>query len=858
MSFINLHTHSHASIKDGVSTPKQIAERAKLLGQTAIAITEHGSLASLLSMQSECRKLNVKLIAGYEMYESDKIEPIKYHHLTLLSKTDEGVINLIKINNLGVLGSNFKNRRGQYVPLVSVSEIKENSFGKDIICLTGCSSSPLMEFIFTDAKAAYKCQDIEECRKLLVTDWKPSVRKYIEGLIEAFSNVYVEIQYHGLPIQDLSRPLLREIAAEMSLKCVPTTDAHYAAESDKEIQQIIFSADPTKKNSKAYNHCWIKSEAEMLEYFTQEEINNTMEVADLCNGKLNGSTPIVPKTKNNINIRLECEKSKRWNLVPKDQIETYKERLKYELEVIYKYGLQDYLCVVLDVCNACDNLNIMRGVGRGSAGGSLVCWLTGIVGEQIDPIKHGLFFERFINAGRFFDGRFKLPDIDSDIDAERREEVIDYIRNQYGRDNVCGVSNFSELSPKSSLRCYARSIQNYDDIDYLSNISERFESLFDMMQDKIYNTLKPLQKEFIKNASRLDGIISNSSLHGCAVVIIEDLKSRIPLRRDNESGNIIADLNKDDVEKLGGVKIDILGLTQLTKIKYMLEAIEQGKDKKSDIKSEKVIIEEETVHNFEQIKLSDLKRTQNIPNPISGCHLRLRCGEEEPDLTGFYEELMSKFPDQENRTKELPIIKNSSGLEDDFLVEDTLPPIKPNKIIRVTAIVKGVTEHVGTPIEYGDAYEGQSTIEIWEESIKQKGFTVKRIEQPTKTKMESIFVNMEWEMPPMGITHTITKDGSTILIDTKIDTDFDLNKLYKIEVLNNKKPTGVMGIADYLIYFIEGEQTTFITFSCTKLREFLKEKTKYLKGNMSYQHFEIPESEMEEFIAAGGAKKGIL
>lgn len=604
----NLHNHNFYSIRDAVSSPEQMAKRARELGQNAIAITNHGGCSSFLRFQKACEKEGVKSILGYELYESNKIEPIKYNHLTLLAKTDKGVMDLIKINNLGVLGSNYKNRRGQYVPIVSVDEIKENGFGKDIVVLTGCSSSPLLQFMFTDNKAAYKCKDIEECKKLLNPSWKEPTKKYIEKLIETFDSVYVELQYHGLPIQILSTPLLREIASEMGLKCVPTCDSHYAKQEDREIQQMIFDADPSKGKSSAYNHSWIKSESEMLEHFTQEEIDNTVEVSDLCNGKLYTSSPIIPKTKRNINLKDLCYNSERWKLVPKTQIEIYKKRLEYELDVIYKYKLDGYLEVICDICMYADENNIFRGDARGSGAGSLVCWLSCITGKDVDPIKYKLMFERFINAGRFSEDRNKTPDLDLDFDTEGRENIINSIRKQYGEDNVCAVSNFNELSTKSSLRTYARSTNNYDDIDYLANISERFKSLSQMMNDDIYKTLNKDQRQFIEKASRLDGIISNNSTHASGIVIIENLKEKIPLRRDSESGNIIADLDKDDVESLGGVKIDILGLAQLTKIKYMLEAIEQGKDNKKIYKNPKQYVHEDPLSDIDP----QYKKKENV------------------------------------------------------------------------------------------------------------------------------------------------------------------------------------------------------------------------------------------------------
>jgi len=444
MAFAHLHTHTAYSLLDGEGTIKKILDRAKELGQTSMAITDHGSMFGVIDFYEYAKSIGIKPVLGCEVYVAARGHKDKIHeldssssHLILLAKNNEGYKNLMNIVSIGYVEGFY------YRPRIDMDVLRENSDG--IIALSACMMGVLSKKILAD--------NYEDAKK--------SALEFID--IFGKENYYIEIQDHGIYEQKRLNTELIRLAKELGLGLVATNDIHYVKREDAEFQDVlmciqmgktIYDEDRMKMST---DEMFVKSEAEMLELFSYvpEAIENTQKIADMCNvdiefGKLHLPKFELPEGYTSYSYLTElCQKGllKRY----KEPSEELKARLDYELTTIEKMGYVDYFLIVWDFIRFARENGIRVGPGRGSAAGSIVSYCLEIT--NIDPIKYELIFERFLNPERV-----TMPDIDIDFCYERRGEVIDYVNRKYGSEKVAQIVTFGTMAAKLAIRDTGRAL----------------------------------------------------------------------------------------------------------------------------------------------------------------------------------------------------------------------------------------------------------------------------------------------------------------------------------------------------------------------------------------------------------------
>jgi len=431
-TYIPLHQHSFFSLLDGLSSPKDIVDRCVELGLPACAISDHGTLAGMKVFYDECKKQKVKPIIGVELYISEQDATIKNtsnnkrNHLVVLAKNDQGIKDLMALVSESNKPEHFYRK-----PRLSLEQIIPFAEGGNLICLNACIAGQLPSSLFVDFKEATQVSqhgtNIEGVRKLLKSDWKEIGKDIINKHLAIFGkgNYYLEIQLAKMDIQVIVAECLRQLGKEMGIPVIATSDSHYCKRKDSEDQRLLlYSQLHTTKEAQDYkiangqdvmdffvsDEYFIPSYEEMLQKFTEAELQTTIEIANQINYSSLGHSPYLPVFTNDESKKLglnsdeylkylciEGAKVKLAHLDPK-QKKIYWERLQKELIVVQEAGLADYFLIVWDVCRFVDKKNGPRGKGRGSGAGSLINYLTGITG--IDPIEYGLYFERFYNSGR--------------------------------------------------------------------------------------------------------------------------------------------------------------------------------------------------------------------------------------------------------------------------------------------------------------------------------------------------------------------------------------------------------------------------------------------------------------------------
>src|SRR5829696_7480361 len=565
--FVHLHVHSEYSILDGACRIPALAARAAELEMPAVALTDHGSLAGSVDLYKAARDQGIKPVVGCEVYVADdrRSRTRGYAHLTLLAESNTGYSNLIKLSSLGYL-------EGYYTkPRVDWELLQRYSGG--LIALSGCLSGRV-------------CKALEENRPA-------DARDDLDRLAQVFGrdNTYVELQNAGLDVQQRVNPELVKLAAEAKLPLVATGDVHYLNASDAfshEALLCIQSGDSLKNPNHwrfDTNEFYFKTPAEMALDFPghEEAMRRTLEVAERCSIEIELGNIYLPKFptpegRDAFEYLVElCERGleRRYDKVTPE----LRERLQFELKTIKEMGFADYFLIVWDFIHFAKVNGIGVGPGRGSAAGSLVSYSLEIT--DIDPIRYDLLFERFLNPGRK-----EMPDIDIDFAVEGRERVINYVAEKYGRDRVAQIITFGTMAARAAVRDAGRVLEiPYGVVDKIAKLIPEGpgQTLDDCLKPgtelKTAYDADPVAKEIVDLAKPLEGLVRQDSIHAAGVVIgAEPLMNVIPLQQKGGDQEVVTQFGMNDVEALGLLKMDFLGLRNLDVIDTAVGLIGNGLD----------------------------------------------------------------------------------------------------------------------------------------------------------------------------------------------------------------------------------------------------------------------------------------
>jgi len=588
LAFVPLHNHSDYSLLDGASQLPAMVKRAEELGFPALALTDHGVMYGAIELLKLCKGTSVKPIIGNEMYvingSLDDPNPPKKerrYHLVVLAKNAVGYRNLVKLTSI----SHLRGMRGRGIfsrACIDKPTLEQHSEG--LIVATACLGGEIPQAILKDRP-----------------DVARDVARWYQGVFG--DDFYLEIQDHGSPEDRIVNVEMARISQELGIPLIATNDAHYLTRNDVEAHDALLCVLTGKlvtdeKRLRYTGTEYIKSEEQMLRLFADhlepevvaDAVANTAKVAEKVEdydilGRYQmprfpipeGHTPVSylrEVSEQGLRVRLELPEG-----APFDS--TYGDRLAFELQVMEQMGFPTYFLVVWDYIRFARESGIPVGPGRGSAAGSLVAYALGIT--NIDPVTNGLLFERFLNPERK-----SMPDIDTDFCIERRGEVIDYVTRRYGEDKVAQIITFNRMTSKAVLKDVARVLDiPYGDADRLAKLipvvrgkpaklKEMIgpESPAPEFREKYEND--PQVKRWVEMAMRIEGTNKTFGVHAAGVVIAADpLDEVVPLQRNND-GQVITQYFMEDVESMGLLKMDFLGLKNLTMIDKTLDLVEQS------------------------------------------------------------------------------------------------------------------------------------------------------------------------------------------------------------------------------------------------------------------------------------------
>lgn len=619
-NYSSLHVHSHYSLLDGLSKPSQIADRCAKVGIKTCAITDHGSISGAVQFFQAMKSKNIKPILGCELYIcNDKCdiktkENSKLSHFLVLAKNYDGWKTLINIVSESNTESNFYHK-----PRLDFDTLSKFLDG-NIIGFCGHLGSSLADRISDSTTNDIGKIGTEFVAKMKDIFGEENFFLETQLMDREFSPDQVEMTEH-----------IRRIGQLTGTKVICTPDAHYCEKEDAIDQRILLCNNLKTTlvdiNSKLLHgedvpmSCFFKSDnfhilspEEMSQLHTEEEIENTIYVDNLCENYNIITKPVLPEFScpKDYNpdeyLRQLCRNGWREKIednIPKDNHQTYIDRIKYELGILQGAGLSSYFLIVQDIISYVKNNGWLPGPGRGSAAGCLVSYLIGIT--SIDPIRYNLIFERFYNAGRNTKDHISMPDIDVDVPINKREEIISYIKNKYGEDKVSQMITFNTMKGRGALKEVLRVYGNIsfeemnritkyipdeakiadelqemrEDTGEASIIRWALENNVDKLKEWCYisddDTLSgPLAKRF-EQAIRLEGTKSNQSKHAAGIVISkEPLKSVCPMIYDSKNKQTIAGMEMQDLENLGVIKFDVLGIAMLDKIMTISDILHNG------------------------------------------------------------------------------------------------------------------------------------------------------------------------------------------------------------------------------------------------------------------------------------------
>jgi DNA polymerase-3 subunit alpha len=621
-TYIPLHVHSHFSLLDGLSKPSQIADRCSEIGASSCAITDHGNIAGAVQFYTAMKNKNIKPILGCEIYMPHQDASIKtkenysLSHFLVLAKNLKGWKKLVRLVSESNDPDLFYRK-----PRIDLQRLEKYA-GNDLIGICGHLGSFLADKITENNK--------------LIDNWKKVGIDTIDQLKSIFgaNNFFLEAQLmdkENNPIQIELTDSLRSLASLTKTKMICTPDAHYCRKEDAVDQRILLCNNlkttfpEIQKRTNAgldvgmscffdSDNFHILSQEEINDLHTGEEIENTNFVDSLCEEYDILHKPMLPPFEcegNNPDeyLRQLCRngwREKIENHIPKEEHEKYVERIKYELGVLQGAGLSSYFLIVQDIVNHIRNNQWLPGPGRGSAAGCLVSYLIGIT--SIDPIRYNLIFDRFYNAGRNTKDRVSMPDIDVDVPIGKREIIIEYIKNKYGYNKVSQMITFNTMKGRGALKDVLRVYGNisFEEMNKITKnipdeakisdelqemkeehgessiirwaLENKSEELSDWCSiDETTKELKgPLAKRF-EQAIRLEGTKSNQSKHAAGVVISQNNLSDVcPMVYDSKNKQLIAGMEMQDLESIGVIKFDILGIAMLDKIMSIQNLLHTG------------------------------------------------------------------------------------------------------------------------------------------------------------------------------------------------------------------------------------------------------------------------------------------
>ncbi len=574
-NFCHLHLHSEYSLLDGACRVEDIPKLAKDMGQTAVAITDHGSMYGVIKFYESCKKEGIKPIIGCEVYVAPSSRFDKKdgrssspYHLVLLCKNEVGYKNLMKLVSLGWTEGFYSK------PRVDTELLKAYSEG--LIALSACLAGYIPRAIIAGNFAAAK--------------------EYALTMRDIFGedSFYLELQNHGMDDQKAVNEALVKISNETGIGLVATNDVHYPYRKDADMQAVLMCIQTNNviTDGRPFgfetDEFYFKSTAEMTRLFGNvadgTPITNTQKIADMCNLELNFDKIYMPKypftggvepktyLKNEVEKGL-ADKISRAHIVydEKHSEKDYRERIEYELSVIVGMGFDEYYLVVADFIAYAKKNGIPVGPGRGSGAGSLVACLIGIT--DIDPLRYGLLFERFLNPERV-----SLPDFDVDFCYDRRDEVIDYVREKYGSEHVAQIITFGTMAARAAVRDVGRALgMSYSDVDKIAKLIPQFpgstleEALKGKELKELYESSSEI-RNLIDTAKALEGMPRHASTHAAGVVITsEPLSDIVPLAVNG--GTVVTQFEMDTVAKVGLVKFDFLALRYITIISNTVKRI---------------------------------------------------------------------------------------------------------------------------------------------------------------------------------------------------------------------------------------------------------------------------------------------
>lgn len=576
--FIHLHTHSHYSLLDGLAKIDELVHRTKELEMDAIALTDHGNLYGAIEFYKKAKAGGIKPILGVEAYiapgdyrDKNPNSEEKYYHLILLCKNNQGWQNLIKLVTKAHLGGFY------YKPRMDKNLLREHSEG--LVALSGCLSGEVSRLLLNNR--------YEEAKKVAL--------EYKE--IFGPGNFYIEIGHHpGIKETLRIRDGLIRLSKETGIPLAATQDIHYLKKEDAEYHDILLAvqtgnklADTDRLTLKADDFS-LRSPEEMYELFKDipEAVENTAKIGSQCEvelelGKIRLPKFPLPENKTDSNQYLRELINSRVNRRFKEITFEIRERLDYELGVIEKMGFADYFLIVQDFINWAKERGIVVGPGRGSAAGSLISYILGIT--DVDPLKYDLLFERFLNPSRI-----QMPDIDVDITDKRRDEVFGYIEEKYGVDAVAHIITFGTMAARAAIRDVGRAMGlSYGFCDQIAklipfnmNLKAALENVSEL-SDLYKNNADA--KKLLDAARHLEGVARHASVHACGTVIAhEPLTNYLPLQRAPQDENVIVtQFEMHSIEDLGLLKMDLLGLKNLTILEDTIRLVEENTGEKINI-----------------------------------------------------------------------------------------------------------------------------------------------------------------------------------------------------------------------------------------------------------------------------------
>jgi len=577
--FVHLHLHTDYSLLDGACDVEKLCQHVSKLGMPAVAMTDHGNIFGTVHFVNAAYKNGVKPIVGCELYvckKNDHRAPPEgdtYNHLLVLAENEEGYRNLVKITSEASLHGFY------YKPRISKKFLAEHS--KGLIGLSGCLKGEVAE--------------------RLVENKYEAARAAAGQFADIFGkeNFYLEIQDQGLEMEHRIHPGLFKLERDLGLQLVATNDSHYLCEDDAHAQDVMVciqtakSIRDTARMKFEGTQFFVKNAEEMYRVFkdSPDVLTRTLDIAERCHLKLEKIPNPFPQfevppgytidsyfvhvAREGFARRLEALRPLRDQGKLKHSITDYEQRLERELAIIQQMKFPGYFLIVWDFIRYAKEKGIPVGPGRGSAAGSLVSYALGIT--DIDPLQHELLFERFLNPERV-----SMPDIDIDFCMNRRGEVIDYVTQKYGRDNVAQIITFGTMAAKAAIKDVGRAMDiPYADVD---RIAKLVPAQLNITLEKAIEESPPLReaiekdgqiRELFETAKKLEGLVRNSGVHAAGVVISpRPLTDLVPLHR-TKNDEIVTAFDMVAIEKMGLLKMDFLGLTTLTILTDAMKLIEQ-------------------------------------------------------------------------------------------------------------------------------------------------------------------------------------------------------------------------------------------------------------------------------------------